>query len=52
MVALMMVDLVWHWTHAAFEFVQGLGFRRRSRKGVMMYGGTGARKSALVFVFQ
>lgn len=32
MVAVMMVDLVRHWTHAAFEFVQGLGFRRRRRR--------------------
>jgi hypothetical protein len=36
MVAVMMLDLVWQWTHAAFEFEQGLGFSSRRRRSVMI----------------
>jgi hypothetical protein len=48
MVAVMMLDLVWDWTHGAFEFVQGLGFRRR-RRSVMIYGGRWCKKIGTEF---
>jgi hypothetical protein len=55
MVAVMMLDLVWHWTRAALNLcrVEGLGFRRRRRRrSVMMYGGSWCKKISTEFCSQ